>query len=237
LLADLVEHSTPPVITFTDGPMELWSSRSGSEEELTAFREGLAEYLVVLERLQNLGVITAGYVDKPGAALVVRLLEVMQTPQALLGDIKRQRPFQGIRDIDLYWDLLKPGERSAVFALQAQSVRDYNGALALHFFYLNVGRAEEPWLARVEIPAWVAADRPSLDCLHSVLVEQCSIMGVRPYPYLLHRAHETAVVSLAEQEQVSQMIVAELLRREIGVEGRSYKQVAKDLRGRSRYRR
>ena len=53
-------------------------------------------------------------------------------------------------------------------------------------------------------------DNHRLDSLQAVLVDQCRILGTRPYPYLLHRAHETAVVSLEEKEQVTQMIVLEL---------------------------
>jgi len=101
---------------------------------------------------------------------------------------------------------------------------------------LNVGlRRDRPHMARVEIPAWVAGDPQSLDNLHAVLVEQCRILGQRPYPYLLHRAHETAVVTRDDQEQVTQMILLELQRRGIAVEGQSYKQVAKDLPGRTRH--
>jgi hypothetical protein len=105
----------------------------------------------------------------------------------------------------------------------------------LHFFYLNVGRPGRPWLARVEIPAWVAEDDLMLDTLHATLVQQCQVMGSRPYPYLLHRAHETAVVSLAERDQITQMIVMELRRRGVQVGEESYKQSAKDLSGRTRY--
>jgi hypothetical protein len=88
----------------------------------------------------------------------------------------------------------------------------------------------------VEIPAWVAEDAGMLDNLHAALVDQCRIMGSRPYPYLLHRAHEAAVVSLAEKEQVTQMIALELRRRGVILGEQSYKQSAKDLQGKTRYK-
>ena len=59
-------------------------------------------------------------------------------------------------------------------------------------------------------------------------------MGPRPYPYLLHRAHEVALVSLQEKEQVTQMIARELHQRGVPVGQRSYKQSAKALPGRRR---
>ena len=108
---------------------------------------------------------------------------------------------------------LPPGARSAIFALQSGSAENYTGQLALHFFYLNAGTEHHPWLARVEIPAWVAWSQPSVDALQAVLVAQCRILGSRPYPYLLHRAHETALVKMEEKEQVTQMIALELRRR------------------------
>lgn len=113
---------------------------------------------------------------------------------------------QGLTDRDIYLELLDPGERSAVFAIHSPSAALYRDEIALHFFYLNVGRAG---LARVEIPAWVAVSQQKLDALHAALIEQCRIMGPRPYPYLLHRAHEVAVVSIQEKEQVTQWIAQE----------------------------
>ena len=89
----------------------------------------------------------------------------------------------------------------------------YKDELAIHFFYLNVGSTEKPHLARIEVPAWVVENRQLLDVLQAVFVSQCHILGTRPYPYLLHRAHETAVVSLQERDQVTQMIALELRRR------------------------
>ena len=235
LLAELAAEASPPVIAFTDGPMELWS-QGREAEEMTFFQKSLEEYLKALSRLHDLGAITAGYVDKPAANLVVRLLELMIVPEADLNGIRNSHPLQGITDASLYRDLLGVDERSPVFELRSQFARNYGGALALHFFYLNVGRENRPWLVRVEVPAWVAGDSDMLNSLHAVLVDQCRIMGNRPYPYLLHRAHEVAVVSQQEKEQVTQMIALELRKWGVTVGEKSYKQSAKDLTGRTGYK-
>lgn len=236
-LAELAAQTTEPAITFTDGPMELWGAARGEGgEEAQKFQESLREYLQVLSRLHGLGVATAGYVDKPGADLVVRLLEVAGALESDLPNLRKFRPLRGITDRSLFRNLLAPGERSAVFAIQSQSIQKYAGPLALHFFYLNVGRRiSQTHVARVEIPAWVADSPHLLDSLHAVLVDQCRIMGERPYPYLLHRAHETAVVTHEDQAQVTQMIVLELQRRGVTVEGQSFKQAAKDQPGRTKF--
>jgi len=235
ILGNLAEKAQPPVVAFTDGPMELWGGKGGGSEERADFQASLKLYLEALVRLEKLNVITGGYVDKPAANLVVRTLEVAMTPQAELADIKKLQPLRGVTDLSIFKELLAVDERSAVFAIQSQSAKSYQDGLKLHFFYLNVGRAERSYVARVEIPAWVAEDKENLDNLHAVLIEQCRVMGARPYPYLLHRAHETAVVKLPEKEQVTAMITQELRRRGLAVGDLSNKQSAKQAEGRGRY--
>jgi NurA-like 5'-3' nuclease len=97
-----------------------------------------------------------------------------------------------------------------------------------------VGSDKHPWIVRVEIPAWVADDKEKVNLLQAALLEQCEIMGAKPYPYLLHRAHETAVVKLEEKQQIEQMLMQELRSQDEKVEEGSYKQSAKDLKGRTR---
>jgi hypothetical protein len=233
LLAELAAGLPGPVITLTDGPVELWGVKDA--KDASDYQENLDIYLKALEKLCEMGAVTAGYVDKPGANMVIRLLEVMLTPENELPQIKKIHPLRGVSDLDLFRELLEPGDRSAVFAIQSKSAVHYRESLALHFFYLNVGTAGHPWLARVEIPGWVVEDSDKLNNLHAALVYQSSIMGRRPYPYLLHRAHEAAVVSLPEKEQITQMILLELRRRGVQVGETSYKQSAKNLTGRMRY--
>ncbi len=85
----------------------------------------------------------------------------------------------------------------------------------------------------MEIPRWVADDVGKLKLLHLALLQQCRVMGARPYPYILHRAHEIAVVKYEEKKQVEQMLELELRRAGGEVEAGSNKQSAKDLPGKS----
>jgi len=72
-----------------------------------------------------------------------------------------------------------------------------------------------------------------LDGLHALLVGQCAVMGMLSYPYALHRAHEIALVSREEKDQVTQMLLA-AWRAEGMVAGvPSHKQAIKDLPGRT----
>jgi hypothetical protein len=236
-LAGVVDPGQGPIVTFTDGPLELWGERDG--DNAAEFEKKLAEYLNVLRDLCRLGITTAGYVDKPSSDLVARLLEIAIAGPDDLQALRRYHPLLGVSDRWLYGEkgrsLLPPGERSAVFAIQTRSEKYYNGSLALHFFYLNVGTKQQPWPVRVEIPAWVARDPAKLGLLHAVLLSQCRLMGSNPYPYLLHRAHETAVVTLQERQQLEQMLMLELRRQDAELDDGSYKQAAKDLPGRSSY--
>lgn len=233
LLAELAAKAPKPVFTLTDGPLELWGGRSRDPNELDSFAKHLEEYLTALRALRTIGAATAGYVDKPRADLVVRALEVAATPQDQLANIRHSRPLRGVTDYVLFAHALAPGARSALFALQSQLSPKYEDGLALHFFYLNVGSERTPWLARVEVPAWVAENRAMLDGLHALLVAQCAVMGILSYPYALHRAHEIALVSREEKDQVTQMLLAEWRAQGLTVGTLSHKQAIKDLPGRT----
>jgi hypothetical protein len=213
----------------------LWGAKG---EDTKSYLDYVEKYKGVLSRLQSRGVITAGYVDKPSADLVIRLLEIMTADNEQLQKLREFHPLRGVSDRWLYGEqknpLLPPGHRSAVFHIQSNSEKNYKGVLSLHFFYLNVGTEGHPWPVRVEIPKWVVDDKEKLDLLHGVLVEQCRMMGNRPYPYLLHRAHETAVVKHEEKQQIEQLLTLELRKNNEDVDEGSFKQSAKDLQGRTR---
>ena len=230
-LDELSKDINGQVVTFTDGPIELWGAKGDDPQAYANFVE---KYLGVLSRLHSRGVVTAGYVEKPSADLVVRLLEIATTSDEEIQKLRDYHPLHGVSDRWLYGErenpLLPPGHRSAVFGLQSGSEKKYKGALSLHFFYLNVGTEGHPWPVRVEIPRWVADDQKKLDLLHGVLVEQCKMMGSRPYPYLLHRAHETALVRHEEKEQIEQLLVLELRRIHAEVGDGSHKSSAKGLK-------
>lgn len=237
-LDELSKRTKGQVVTFTDGPIELWGAKG---EDANSYEDFIKKYLTILSRLQSRGVTTAGYVDKPSADLVVRLLEIATADVGrdnISTNLREYHPLRGVSDRWLYGEkdnpLLKPGHRSAVFKIQSSSDKRYTGVLTLHFFYLNVGTEGHPWPVRVEIPKWVVDDREKLDLLHGVLVEQCRMMGSRPYPYLLHRAHETAVVKHEEKQQIEQLLTMELRKHNEDVDDGSYKQSAKDLKGRTR---
>jgi len=223
-LVNLAKLKPPPVIALTDGPLELFREPRGNQE----FEKDIEHYKQVLSELASLGAATAGYVDRPRGDLLVRLLELVVLQER--GQIRKagqDHPFLGVYDSHLF-ENLEPGCRSAIFAIHSGSSSRFQGQLALHFFYLNVGRPDHAYLSRVEIPQWVAEDESLVNLTHACLLTQARVLGARPYPYLLHRAHEIAVVSFDERDQLENMIVAELRRQGVNVDDRSNKQIAKN---------
>ncbi len=225
ILAELAQSVTPPVITLTDGPLELYHEPRTEK----SFKENFAAYLSALDDLAQAGAITAGYVSRPRADLVIKLLTLPEE-----GAIPAN---SGITDTALFANILLPGERSAVFRLQSRSAEEYESRKALHFFYINVGNTARPAFARVEIPLWVAENPQAVQQLHSTLMEQSALSGQIPYPYPLIRAHEIAVVKMTDRQQLTAMIETELARQGIKPGSRSEKQVHKDHPGRTRIKR
>ncbi len=226
-LAELSAGLPSPVITLTDGPLELYHEPRQDQ----VFRPYFNQYLHALEDLAFQGTITAGYVSRPRADLVVQLLSLIHQEQSIKED---QSDIHGLPDLALFASRLAPGERSAIFRLQSRGSADYTNRKTLHFFYLNVGFDHLPAFARVEIPQWVVENPSQVQALQAVLVEQASFGGSAPYPYPLIRAHEIAVVKMDDRQQVTTLIEKELLRQGFSPSRQSEKQVHKNYSGRKR---
>ncbi|MFN8383869.1 MAG: DNA double-strand break repair nuclease NurA [Anaerolineales bacterium] len=232
-LLEMSERYSGTIIALTEGQLELWGSVDN--ENAKEFEKSLHDYLHALEEMHKKKIIAGGYVDKPGANWVVKLLEIAGTPQDELKNVRKNRLLAGVTDYWMFSQILDEHERSAVFALQAKSAEKYKDALAIHFFYINVGNKKYPKIARVDVPLWVVENSSMLNALHSVLVEQSKIMGnSQQFPYLLHRAHEIAIVTHREKEEIDRLLSRDILSRGGELGEKSGKQSAKDLKGRTR---
>jgi hypothetical protein len=225
IMAKLARQESSPLLTFTDGPLELYHEPRNE----AVYRKHFDKYIHALQELALLETLTAGYIDRPRAALLVTLLELAS------GVAPNEHPFAGVSDLDLMKDLLAPGERSAVFTLQSSSSDKYPEKLALHFFYLNVGSAAHPAIARVEIPLWVAGSNDKVSLIQRVLLDQAAQSGAHPYPYALTRAHETAVVKMDEHEYLDDLLIKELLAHGVPLAEISEKLMNKLVGKRTRY--
>jgi hypothetical protein len=212
-----------PVLAIGDGPLELFHEPRTSASNQKLFQK----YLDIIQKTHLSGKVLGGYIDKPRADLVVHMLEIMYKTEPGLD-------LTGITDADIFFRILEPGSRSAIFQLNSPSSVYYTGPLALQFFYLNVGRVDKPWIVRVEITKWTADLPDSVQLLHQALLDQCRLMGSQPYPYLLHRAHEEAVVHLDEKEKLTDSLTFLLQQAGVEIGDRSYKLSAKELTKRTR---
>lgn len=74
------------------------------------------------------------------------------------------------------------------------------------YFYLKVSSGYQNTIARVDIPMWVARDRKKVDELHALIYSQSAMQGRNPYPYVLTRADELAVVTGKDKAKLEEMI-------------------------------
>ena len=129
-LDELSKGIKGPVVTFTDGPVELWGAKG---EDTQSYLDYVEKYKTVLSRLQTRDVITAGYVDKPSADLVIRLLEIISADHEQLKKLREFHPLRGVSDRWLFGEkenpLLPPGHRSAIFKIQSSSEKSYKGVV------------------------------------------------------------------------------------------------------------
>lgn len=225
-LAEWSAELPQPAIAMIDGPLELYRD----VQQATEFERIAEQFQAVLEQFRRNNVFLLGYVDKPGSDLLVSLLEVIaRQDKAFRSSFPKDRPVRVV-DTALFRDILtNPGDRSAVFSVSSPTSGKFGNDQQVHFFFMNVGSEDFQHLARVEVPAWVAGDKANTALIQAALWDQTRIMGTKPYPYLLHRSHEVAVVSLDEHRRVEEMIVSEFLRHHIPVGSPSQKQAVKDL--------
>ncbi len=230
-LLEVAKNYLGVIIALTEGQLELWGATDSDNGK--DFEKSLQDYLSALKEMEKRKIITSGYVDKPGANWVIRLLEIASAP-ADLKELKKYHPLLGATDLWLFSQILGKHERSAIFALKAKSAEKYTDSLSIHFFYLNVGDKKKPKIARVDVPLWVVNDSQALNNLHAALIQQAEILGDAPFPYLLHRAHEIAVVSRQEKEQIDQLLALEIRNSGDEVGEVSGKQIAKNSMSRKR---
>jgi hypothetical protein len=197
-----------PRVALSDGLLlfgAYWEGPEGFVRDyfLTQFRDALAA-------LQALDVPVAGYVSRPRAADVVGLLRLDPRHRDACA-----RCSGGAGDADcalealadrLLFDDLAPGERSALFESRTLA-QHYPAELLPRFFYVNVGRE----VARVEMPAWAAAQASLVARVQAVVVDQCR--RGQGYPVALARAHEQAVVGGGDRLRFNELVTRALVSR------------------------
>jgi len=194
-----------PAAALFDGSLILWTLENEPEAFKTEALETMHRHF---DAVQAARVPLVGYISRPASRDVVNSLRVAHCPHADANcdrhcpNRSRPRPHfvapecagtEGVRDADLFAELLCEGERSAVYG-STSSILDAYKQHRVCFFYLHVGTE----IARCEIPQWVADDPELLEEAHALCVDQAQ-KGFG-YPVALAEAHEQAIVRNAEKD-------------------------------------
>ncbi len=196
-----------PALALLDGSLVLWRLETQGYPDFVKqnlLEEGFLSSLDSLSKLSEQGNLTvASYISSPGSTEVVNILRLALCPYEIANcdrycsgrdTVRKCEVVAGIRDRDLFQQLLSPGERSALFLTRSKIVRESYREHQILFFYLRL----EDEVARVEIPRWVV-DNGHLELTHALILDQCH--RGEGYPVALSEAHEKAVVSSTDKEQ------------------------------------
>lgn len=209
----LAESATASTVALMDGTLALWvQTASIPEAEQDRVQR---DYLQQLDRLREAHLPIGAFLSRPRSTSVTQLayLATFDDPDKALSSVINDRgpAFKGLRDTTVLTTWLQPGQRSALFEVAPAWNTTYRDrGHSIHFFYVNVGTATQPEIARIEVPVWIAQDRSGVGLLHTAIVEQCKVSP--GYPYVLARSHEIAVVTNTERAEFEKMIATQLTR-------------------------
>ena len=222
-LAELAAGLPPdsPTLALLDGSLIMWG--------LEAYPEFVTEelldrgFLTCLEGLRKLSrereLALASYISLPRGTDVVNALRVALCPRETVDsdrcpacETRECESVAGVRDRELFAELLEPGERSDIF-VSSSKIQGRYGAHQVHFFYLNV----DDEVARVEVPHWVATRDDLLGLTHSLVLDQCQ--RGHGYPVALSEAHEKAVVTGADAASFWYLVETSLVEEKLPTAG------------------
>jgi hypothetical protein len=216
-LAALAAELTPGSVALAlmDGTLILWGLEAYPDFVTEALLHGgLLPCLDAINKLnKDHRLALASYISFPRSTDVVNVLRVAVCPDDVPDCDKRCPPgkerdcdgLAGVRDRDLFMELLDTGERSALFISPSKVVREHYGPHRVYFFYLRV----DDEIARIEVPQWVAENRDLLNLAHVLIFDQCR--RGHGYPVALSEAHEQAVITGVDRESFRELVESSLI--------------------------
>lgn len=167
-----------PRFIFNDGSLIFWHLEAQDHVKRDLF---LPRYVAHLQALYELCMPCVGYISLPHSRELVSLVRMAEND--LSGEL-----FAHTLDSTLASFFLDPYERTTLFESHASICAAYPAHLKPYFMYVHV-RDE---IARLELPAWVAADDALIEMITKIVVDQ--VKKGYGYPVALAEAHEQAVV-------------------------------------------
>jgi len=220
-LAELAAELPPDSsnLALLDGSLILWGLEAYPEFVTEALlNKGFLSYLDEMRKLnKDKRLALASYISFPRSTDVVNALRVALCPHdpadcdryCSAGEKRDCDTVAGIRDRELFFNILAPGERSDTFISGSSIVQKHYGVHQVYFFYLRI----KDEVARVEIPRWVAVDEGLLTLVHALVLDQCH--RGQGYPVALSEAHEKAVVTGADRENFWQLVESSLVKEHV----------------------
>jgi hypothetical protein len=234
-MAALLEEGLPALL-LADGTLIRWNLMSKDIPEFVVDEFLEQGFLKCLDEIKKIGehrkIALASYISFPRSSDVVDTLRIALCPHEPVNcdKCRRNNPagdyecsaVDGIQDKDLFQTLLDNGERSALF-ISRSSIQKRYGIHRIHFYYVKI----EDEIARIEIPQWIAEDNTLLSLTHTLILDQCR--RGQGYPVALSEAHEQAVVTTADRENLQMLVESTLSGKNIEVH-RSAKSLSKRTR-------
>lgn len=219
----LQRSSSYPILALYDGPLLFWLGQDvldadRLERDYNRALTQLFDTHTTLLNTHNQHASLVGYIDRPSSRFAIAMLHLLGLDEA---DVRRRSleslgQYEGLTDIWLFREILGYGERSALMIQQSPQNKHNRNEVGedyeIVFFYVNVAKHGVPYLARIEMPMWVAKSIEAVNFVHALIVSQCEIMGY--YPYALTRADEIAVVRSSEKQALEDIIRTEMIRNE-----------------------
>jgi hypothetical protein len=219
LAAALPPRST--ALALLDGTLILWGLEAYPDFVTDALLyNGMLKCLDEMKKLnRDRQLALASYISFPRSTDVLNVLRLVVCPnnvpdcdkQCPPGKVRDCDGLAGVRDRDIFIDLLENGERSALFISPSKIVKEHYGEHRVYFFYLRV----DDEIARIEIPQWVAENESLLELTHSLTYNQCK--RGQGYPVALSEAHEQAVVTGADRENFRELVESALIEEHLPV--------------------
>ncbi len=220
-------HGALPILSIVDQRLLYWPIGGSDFVDNAAVRS----WCTSMTKIREADALLAGYIDRPGTRGVMTLLRsltAVSEPDFDWKTLGKGTATQGLVDIDLFRNLLQPGQRSKIFIYESQPNKFFAEIDPMNevcFFYLNPGLAGND-IVRIDIPRWVATVPETVATIHALIIDQCRILG--NYPYVLARADEMAVVGRQDASELNFMIDIVMQRHGISTDVTG-KQTSKDL--------
>lgn len=230
ILAELAQALTDemeaPTLALTDGSLIYWFLEQLPAEARDRI---LAPILAAWDQLRAISVPLVGYISASRSGEALNFLRLQSCPYLApdcmthCSEVVDRAPCQvldPLKDAALWAIRLEPGQRSPLWKSSAR-IQEFYGDHAIHFCYVNVGSE----IARVEVPAWVAADEDMLQSALSLVLGQ--VQKGYGYPVALAEAHNQAVVRGGDRARFFALLEQQMIKAGLRNVGTSYKETRK----------